>query len=248
MLFKRLPFFADQVPNPVKRDQFLKMTQRAQPFIVDFKDDIERWAGTSRFEKISLDLPFDTCFFEAPGDESLMGLTFDGEHYSFNGILITDADPKKVMIIFRKCMGPDSIMVSSYESFQYTANQDGQMIVNCVMQWLKRLIDSFHANELLEGSTTDEIRMKSKGSVINRPVGKIIYLATRKALKSNKKSLSHIKFSHRFLRRGHWRILGDNKIGKNRKGDYCERGRTWVNNCEVGGKDLPLIRKTRVIG
>lgn len=55
-----------------------------------------------------------------------------------------------------------------------------------------------------------------------------------------------IDWSHRWWCRGHWRSL-PNTIGKNRDGVYCVMGKTWVTEHEVGPKDKPLIKKTRIV-
>jgi len=56
-----------------------------------------------------------------------------------------------------------------------------------------------------------------------------------------------IDFSHRFVRRGHWRDL-PGKLGKNRAGDYCVQGRTWVMESRpIGPEDKPIIKKVRVV-
>ena len=56
-----------------------------------------------------------------------------------------------------------------------------------------------------------------------------------------------IDFSHRFLRRGHWRKLKDGKLGKNRHDEDCVVGKTWVRDCTVGPEDLPLVDKVRLV-
>jgi len=56
-----------------------------------------------------------------------------------------------------------------------------------------------------------------------------------------------ISFSHRFVRRGHWRDLPHGGLGKNRAGDYVVQGKTWVIDSTVGPKEVPLIRKTRLV-
>jgi hypothetical protein len=65
----------------------------------------------------------------------------------------------------------------------------------------------------------------------------------------------NIDWSHKWTCSGHWRYFYNQehtvdfeKIGKNRDGDYCERGRTWVSDHVKGPEDAPLIKKTRVIG
>jgi hypothetical protein len=57
--------------------------------------------------------------------------------------------------------------------------------------------------------------------------------------------VKRLDFSHRFIRRGHWRKL-EGKIGKNRAGAYVEKNRTWVNESRpIGDESKPLIKKVR---
>jgi len=57
-----------------------------------------------------------------------------------------------------------------------------------------------------------------------------------------------VDFSHRFVRRGHYRDLGDGRIGKNRDGVYCVEGETWVNDSKpIGPENKPLIKKVRFV-
>jgi hypothetical protein len=56
-----------------------------------------------------------------------------------------------------------------------------------------------------------------------------------------------VDFTHRFIRRGHWRELPGG-LGKNRIGEYCESGRTWVNQSRpIGPSDKPFIKKVRIV-
>lgn len=48
-----------------------------------------------------------------------------------------------------------------------------------------------------------------------------------------------------FELRGHWRA--HDGLGKDRDGNYCVGGFTWVKNHIRGDENLPLIKKTRII-
>lgn len=54
-----------------------------------------------------------------------------------------------------------------------------------------------------------------------------------------------IEWSHRWLVRGHWRKTDG--LGKDRAGDYCVHGSTWVVSHEKGDAGKPLIAKTRLV-
>ena len=59
-------------------------------------------------------------------------------------------------------------------------------------------------------------------------------------------NLRQIDWHSRWTQRGHWRDIGD-KVGKDRNGAYCIKGKTWVVECVKGPEDKPLIRKTRIV-
>jgi hypothetical protein len=54
-----------------------------------------------------------------------------------------------------------------------------------------------------------------------------------------------IEWQHQWRVRGHWRKISDQMVGKDREGDYCIVGRTWVKDFVKG--DGPLIEKTRIL-
>lgn len=72
----------------------------------------------------------------------------------------------------------------------------------------------------------------------------------------------HVDFTHRFEVQSHWRrlffldgredenghrVIDFNRIGKDRDGEYCVPGFTYVEEGVKGDEHLPLVRKTRVI-
>ena len=69
---------------------------------------------------------------------------------------------------------------------------------------------------------------------------KIIYCKNKHEKDSDNKYMPiGMEYSHRFLVRGHWRKVSS--LGKDRSGEYCIPGYTWVTEFEKGSKDLPLI-------
>jgi hypothetical protein len=55
-----------------------------------------------------------------------------------------------------------------------------------------------------------------------------------------------VDWSHRWFVRGHWRTV--NGVGKDRAGDYCVSGYTWVSEYLKGPEGLPVVaNKTRVV-
>lgn len=77
-------------------------------------------------------------------------------------------------------------------------------------------------------------------------IRRIIYVAPKREVESSKSELPRsIDWTHRFEVRGHWRKT--DKLGKDREGNYCVEGHTWVVNHVRGPEHLPIVKKTRLV-
>ena len=118
-------------------------------------------------------------------------------------------------------------------------NQEYQMQKHLINEYITFL---HHNTEGIE-KVKETFKIGPKKDRKKRTLRRIIHISPKKeqAEKSNRNTI--IDWSHSFLVRGHWRKL--NGIGKNRNGDYCIHGRTFVIPHEKGkGK---LIHKTRIV-
>lgn len=79
-----------------------------------------------------------------------------------------------------------------------------------------------------------------------RVIRRVIRVAATKNCKSVRSLAGRaIDWSSRWLVRGHWRK--HEGLGKNRTGDYCVDGFTWVTEHERGPEGAPVVQKTRLI-
>lgn len=114
--------------------------------------------------------------------------------------------------------------------------------VNLILENLTKILNN-KKNIGVEG-----IRKSIKISKDERlRVKRVCYIASQEYRKDNILPSGNIDFSHRFFVRGHWREINEKSLGKNRAGDYCVPGMTWVTEFQKGSKDKDLIRKTRVV-
>lgn len=72
-------------------------------------------------------------------------------------------------------------------------------------------------------------------------------------LRNKNKSDASISFNgiqpdwnHRWSVRGHWRV-SEGKVGKDRDGNYCIDGYTWVKDHIRGPDDAPIVMKQRIM-
>lgn len=88
-------------------------------------------------------------------------------------------------------------------------------------------------------------------------IKRMIHIAPKKVRKNySSENKIEVTWSHRFWRRGHWAhfwidkekgLIDYSKLGKNRDGVYCVKGKTWRVETVVGDEHLPLVSKVRVI-
>lgn len=85
---------------------------------------------------------------------------------------------------------------------------------------------------------------KTKPHIIN----KIIRIVPKRLKNTDIEPITSrgkIDWTHRWEVRGHWRKT--NMIGKNREGEYCIDGFTWVKEHKKGPEEATLIKKLRVV-
>lgn len=126
-------------------------------------------------------------------------------------------------------------------SNNFTTNPDElRPLLSVYMKELDRGFFSNKSGEVLR--YRDEKRNKKK-SVIKDTV--YVFRNKKEADDYTKKTGDKTDYSHRFEVRGHWRKI--QRMGKCREGCYCTWGYTWVKDFEKGNKNLPLVKKTRLL-
>lgn len=73
---------------------------------------------------------------------------------------------------------------------------------------------------------------------------RIIHVAPKKYTRATPETHRHIDWTHRFEVRGHWRKI--DTLGKDRDGNYCVHGYTWISHHTKGPENLPVVKKVRV--
>jgi hypothetical protein len=191
-------------------------------------------------------MPFKTCSFESIS-EPLMILSPTKEGTiteTIECLLVTENNGFLVIIALLGI----SKKVSLFDSKRIIAPRFRDIYIHlesCVYDTLKILLKQIEGMEYAEGIMTSKKKIKYKEKT-SRKIGDVIYISEKNESKRSE-SVKGIEFSHRFLRRGHWRKLKNTTLGKDREGNRNQVGRTWVNHYEVGDKSLKLVKKIRVI-
>ncbi len=119
---------------------------------------------------------------------------------------------------------------------------------NITEEFIKRLNVEKHGYE----GTRTSVKVGSGQTKKRFRIRRVIHVASKSWVKKYEAQGGTVDYSHRFLVRGHWRKLepkanGNESVGKDRTGDYCVTGFTWVDEFEKGPEHLPLIKKTRIV-
>lgn len=111
-----------------------------------------------------------------------------------------------------------------------------------VGEYLERL----HKEKVGVSGRSQSIKYKEHGvKKFMRPKN-ITYVSPVKYISETENEVHrNIVWSHRWEVRGHWRKTSS--IGKDREGNYCIEGYTWVVPSIKGPQNSPLIKKSRIL-
>lgn len=223
------------------------------------------------YEEEKLYVPFKNTWYEALWDDGKMCTVFpDLKHPEFKmyvcGVLVQEQSPGQfwyylllerdghfAVITYFEGMNEipliglneatGEIVQNHPQHYDDAADCYKHTAIDCVSGLLKELRKS--AGGLV--SVNDKFKVKVKGENVFTKIRKIIYVVP-KAQKGQPISGVHrtIDWTHRWLVRAHWRQI--NGLGKDRDGNYCMRGWTWVVEHEKGPSEAPLIAdKVRLV-
>lgn len=192
------------------------------------------------------DAPFRTFTFELSDSSDLFKYDYDDKHYE--GV---DIKVKQTLALFTE------VSPRVFKGYLMTVKSSAGVTVSIgFVEMTKLQLDGLLSQvvELINSSTlgvaesSERIKYKISGKKVRRSVGRVVYVKPRQQSVCFFPAGVSIDYSHRFLVRGHWRRLkSDNQLGKDRAGEYCIFGYTWVVEFEKGGKDKDLKKKVRLV-
>jgi hypothetical protein len=181
-------------------------------------------------------LPFKLCFFEPtrplgftpPTDELLVA------------VLIKEYEPLKyqcwpMMYDYRR----DLVYLEQWDSEAQETKRDLFVLVN-------QFLSSFQRGSVGYEKVGWKIKLGFGSKREQCKINEIVRIVPKSEHQTAKPMFSReIDWSHRWEVMGHWRKI--NGIGKDRSGQYCVSGMTWVVPHEKGPEGKVLVKKTRVI-
>lgn len=189
-----------------------------------------------------LDLPFKSCFFEMLGT-SLTSVDEGGEVINGEGLLVYEVRPREYNMFLLICFPNES--PKRYTVYALDSKGFGRLSEH-ILGMVRILLDRLNVEEAGFVNPRQVIKAKVGGEKIQHRISKLVYVCPKKArAQVEAASSKEIDWSHRFEVRGHWRRTEG--VGKDREGNYCVEGYTWVREHVRGPEHLPLVKKTRVV-
>lgn len=226
--------------RPVETSGFWKYVEAAEVFVFTPKNKSPEFCDHEELYP-EIDPPFEVMSIEMLGDRPITSIHEDDKK---DGIF----EASVYCILNFEIQDHGKLY---YGQFLLTKTNNEWLVfsTNAMRQVVKTMLDRIS----VESDGLERIRAKVKigtgKSKKHHRISKIIHIMpkSRRARIEDATVTREIDFSHRFVRRGHWRDL-PGRLGKNRAGDYCVSGKTWVNDSKpIGPEDKPLIKKTRLV-
>jgi hypothetical protein len=232
-------FAIDESPKTLSL--FEESLKECQHFVFRSQGDLSAFGvGASNCQELGqMDAPFRVFSIEIGGKSLIGSLDMSGSGappLSYSCIMAVEYEPRRYLY---------------FSNMGVIVENKWQHRVVC-MTGLEDLVQPFidRLNRSETGVQRVGLRIKvgsaSKKEVVE--IRKITYVSpTRYMPNSQSVSSAPIDWSHRWFVRGHWRKIEENALGKDRAGDYCVHGNTWVKEHEKGNPNKELIHKVRLV-
>lgn len=224
--------------------------EKCQPFvftvpdkIVGLKVDVKDELISKRTDQIS-DAPFPVFSVEMLGDNEILGVMTNG------GITLDAHGNETRQPIYIHCLVAIEVRPTEFVYFMSARTDASHLSVvmpsaHLVRPLLDQFLNRLSKEKLGLQSVRATVRIGSGKSKRIHRIRRVIHVAPKKYVKKQDVKGSNVNWTHRFEVRGHWRVLDG--LGKDREGNYCVSGFTWVTHHTRGPEDLPLVKKVRVI-
>lgn len=199
-------------------------------------------------ENRAIDLPFKTCFIEWSNNGSMSYTDEKGTKVSISGILIHELSPRNHFFAAHLWLPNTPPPVVNY--ILYVDSTHAGIGPYC---WYKAICNGFlnylNNSQTVTGKAKIKERIKIKNPLTkSKEIIKIypIYIRPRNEVENDSSPLAHsIEWSCRFKVRGHWRKVRG--VGRDRDGEYCVEGATWIVDYTKGKETLPLVERARFV-
>lgn len=144
----------------------------------------------------------------------------------------------------------DTVQIVRLDGNEYLVDD---FILKLIQAFIMRLSVQSEGME----KVNDRVTVRSAGHKEIIKIKRVIHIAPKKIRDSyQNETQREIDWSQAWFVRGHWRCFWSDKesqkidltkMGKDRSGNYCVPGRTWVSEYRKGPEDLVPTPKTRIV-
>ena len=131
-----------------------------------------------------------------------------------------------------------ALMSSADSCHVYTMNADHGLVAKFLKKINSENIGSVNSRTI--------IKLGHGADKFSHRIRKIVYVGKKNETLENPSLPKDINWSHRWWVRGHWRKVEG--LGKNREGQHCTPGFTWVTEHVKGPEEMVIVNKVRAVG
>lgn len=261
---KTIPLSLDLGERSIPTDHFLKEIKKAKSFCFDGSTDLSSYSiddlVSDELRDVVLYPPFPTTYFFKSGrnhdEERFLCRTAlecnDGTVLTIfvKSLLIHEFFPGAYVLVSPLRVYNGNKIVAENTTMQSTTQapvkNSSMGIYNIINASAEIMIKAVNASRWGVGQINLRKKIKKGKHRHFIKVNEVIYLDQKNKVKQREGITSEpIDWSHQWRVRGHWRKIQG--VGKDREGNYCISGHTWVKDFTKGDKDKPLIEKQYVV-
>jgi len=233
-------------------NHFVIETETFKESLVGFVDELESKLGKlhktpnniiykTLFES-KVHLPFKYITFELTKPLYLEDKTL-GKH-TFLAMMLVEKTPEKfhfVMICYNGSLEEYSTSLDTSKIFAHSLCSNSNYDF-CSYEVLLGFLKAISSKDIRKGKSNYKQKVYDQEG--NKIIKRTVFISNKKYIPETElRSNSTINWSHQWEVMGHWRRV--KRLGKDRAGDYCVNGFTWVDNFIKGEGNL--IKKPRIV-
>jgi hypothetical protein len=195
--------------------------------------------------KPDLAVPFETTFLEnMPREDGTSWMIRATDDFAVGAVLLVELGPGQFdgyfLAQFDKAPNKELPRVAYYPFTESHGN---------VLAWVCQIfLDRLYHSDIGVEDVKERIKLGSGQGKTVHTIRHIVRVVPKGEKATTRPAFGgkDVNWSHRWAVRGHWRK--HDGLGKNRAGEYCVQGFTWVTEHLRGPEEAPLIQKVRVVG
>lgn len=214
---------------------------------VGFAEEIQNQEGENavRLKEQKMDLPFECCWFEIIDPAT-------HQPTPVNDYWVKNKNEPETMELRIQTLGvlAEEVAPGQYREWSLLRRPGGKTGIHLTHRVSNKEIDGYlgmiDRGRVASETVRERIKIGTGKTKRTHTIRQIIRVFRKSEIATARPAFSReIDWTHRWEVRGHWRTVSG--IGKNREGEYCIPGFTWVKDFVKGPDDKPLVKKIRLV-